>query len=114
MSQDDSSPLTRDIAPFGVRMPPDLKERVSAAAKSNGRSMNAEIVSTLEREYPAPKPASFEAFIANASKETLAAFKKYYPDAPAPDENELLRSIIRTARELSKSPPPDAPAPDKD
>lgn len=55
MSQDDSSPLTRDIAPFGVRMPPDLKERVATAAKSNNRSMNAEIVATLEKAYPAPR-----------------------------------------------------------
>lgn len=53
MSQDDSSPLTRDIAPFGVRMPPDLKERVAAAAKANNRSMNAEIVAVLEEKYPA-------------------------------------------------------------
>lgn len=53
MSQDDSTPLVRDIAPFGVRMPPDLKERVQTAAKSNNRSMNAEIVATLEEKYPA-------------------------------------------------------------
>lgn len=54
MSKDDSRPLTRDLAPFGVRMPPDLKERVESAAKANNRSMNAEIVATLEKEYPAP------------------------------------------------------------
>lgn len=53
MNDDDSPAFTRDIAPFGVRMPPDLKERVQAAAKVNNRSMNAEIVATLEREYPA-------------------------------------------------------------
>lgn len=53
MSDDDSQQLTRDIAPFGVRMPADLKERVQAAAKANGRSTNAEIVATLEEKYPA-------------------------------------------------------------
>lgn len=62
MSQDDSSPLTRDIAPFGVRMPPDLKDRVAAAAKSNNRSMNAEIVATLEEKYPRPLDPEFEEF----------------------------------------------------
>lgn len=54
MSKNDSVLLTRDIAPFGVRMPADLKGRVEAAAKANSRSMNAEIVATLEEKYPAP------------------------------------------------------------
>jgi hypothetical protein len=40
------------IAPFGLRMPPMLKERIRRAAQDNGRSMNAEIVSALEKEYP--------------------------------------------------------------
>lgn len=38
-------------------MPPDLKARVKAAAEANNRSMNAEIVATLEEKYPAPKRA---------------------------------------------------------
>lgn len=36
------------IAPFGLRMPEELKEKISERAKSNGRSMNAEIVQILE------------------------------------------------------------------
>lgn len=36
-------------------MPPDLKARVKAAAEANNRSMNAEIIATLEEKYPAPK-----------------------------------------------------------
>ena len=35
-------------------MPPDLKDRVASAATANNRSMNAEIVATLEEKYPAP------------------------------------------------------------
>lgn len=52
--ENDSAPLTRDIAPFGLRMPPDLKARIKRSADDNGRSMNAEIVSALEVCYPAP------------------------------------------------------------
>ena len=37
-----------------VRFPPGLMGRVKDAAARNGRSMNAEIISTLEREYPEP------------------------------------------------------------
>jgi len=36
------------IPPFGLRLPPDLKERVQSAAKDNQRSMNAEIIARLE------------------------------------------------------------------
>lgn len=53
MDEHDSK-LTRDIAPFGVRMPADLKSRVAAAAATNNRSMNAEIVATLQEKYPEP------------------------------------------------------------
>lgn len=35
-----------------VRMPDGLRERIKTAAERNGRSMNAEIVSTLEEAYP--------------------------------------------------------------
>ncbi|WP_407208762.1 Arc family DNA-binding protein [Citrobacter sedlakii] len=36
------------IAPLGVRIPDDLKEKIQTQAKTNGRSMNAEIVFILE------------------------------------------------------------------
>ncbi|ORE94054.1 helix-turn-helix domain-containing protein [Stappia sp. 22II-S9-Z10] len=35
-----------------VRLPDGLRERIKAAAESNTRSMNAEIVSTLMEAYP--------------------------------------------------------------
>ncbi len=37
-----------NIAPFGLRMPPDLKERVQKSAQKNNRSMNSEIIALLE------------------------------------------------------------------
>ena len=36
------------IAPMGVRIPEELKEKLQARAKANGRSNNAEIVQILE------------------------------------------------------------------
>ncbi|MFD1244783.1 Arc family DNA-binding protein [Paralysiella testudinis] len=40
--------MSRDIAPFGVRMPADLKNTLETKAKANGRSLNAEVVDRLE------------------------------------------------------------------
>lgn len=40
--------MSRDIAPFGVRMPSDLKTYLEERAKANKRSLNAEIVDRLQ------------------------------------------------------------------
>lgn len=40
--------MNRSIAPFGLRMPPKLKEEISSRAKRNNRSINAEIVTLLQ------------------------------------------------------------------
>lgn len=37
-----------------LRLPDGMRDRIKAAAESNNRSMNAEIVATLEEKYPAP------------------------------------------------------------
>jgi hypothetical protein len=39
---------------FQIRLPPGLRDRIKATAEANGRSMNTEIVSTLENAYPDP------------------------------------------------------------
>jgi len=45
--------MSRDITPFGLRMPSDLKARIDAAAESNGRSINAECVARLQESFEA-------------------------------------------------------------
>lgn len=39
--------MSRDIPPYGLRMPPDLKAALERSAELNGRSLNAEINSRL-------------------------------------------------------------------
>ena len=43
--------MSRNIAPFGVRMPPELKDKVEKAAKTAGRSINAEIIHRLQQSF---------------------------------------------------------------
>lgn len=54
----DSAP--KQEPPYGLRMPPDLKARVKAAAEANNRSMNAEIVARLEKSLDGPAPDATE------------------------------------------------------
>lgn len=37
---------------FMLRFPPDMRDRIKAAADESGRSMNAEIIQTLMKTYP--------------------------------------------------------------
>lgn len=43
---------------FVLRLPDGMRDRIKAAAQLNNRSMNAEIVATLELRFP--EPGSFE------------------------------------------------------
>lgn len=49
-------PATSHIAPFGVRMQPELKEQLEAKAQQSGRSLNAEVVARLENSLRQPDP----------------------------------------------------------
>lgn len=40
--------MGREINPFGLRMPEDLKKRIAKSAKTNRRSMNAELILRLQ------------------------------------------------------------------
>lgn len=43
--------MIRDIVPFGLRIPPGLKEMIKKAARKKGQSMNAEMVGRLEASF---------------------------------------------------------------
>ena len=40
--------MNKQIPPFGLRMPPEVKEQIEKLAEQNRRSLNAEIVVRLE------------------------------------------------------------------
>lgn len=52
MAQESES---RSLDKVIVRLPDGMRDRIKSAAEANNRSMNAEIVATLEEKYPAPK-----------------------------------------------------------
>jgi hypothetical protein len=47
---------SRHLDKIVVRLPDGLKERIKKAADANKRSVNQELVTTLEAAYPAPDP----------------------------------------------------------
>lgn len=55
MSEDQNRTLKDQ---FMLRLPDGMRDRIKAAAEANNRSMNAEIVATLEERYPHHAPLS--------------------------------------------------------
>jgi regulator of replication initiation timing len=70
-----------NVPPFGLRMLPDLKERVAIHAMANGRSLNAEIVDRLQASF-APRALSD-----GDLKDTLDKLL---------EENKMLRTTVET------------------
>lgn len=78
---------------FQVRMPPGLRDRIKWYSERNGRSMNAEIVATLEDKYPPP----------GIDVEILASFLSGFYELDPKERRELLDAINLT---MAVSPTP--------
>ncbi|EIY6649940.1 Arc family DNA-binding protein [Salmonella enterica] len=50
--------MGRDDPQFNLRLPYELKEKLKQRAKSNGRSLNAELVQTVTEAISKPSPLS--------------------------------------------------------
>lgn len=79
---------------FALRMPDGMRERIKAVADANGRSMNAEIVSTLETVYP-PKAIDVR---------VLSEFLDSLIGASAPDGDPEYLATINDALAKTGSP----------
>lgn len=88
---------------FQVRMPEGLRDRIKAASEANGRSMNAEILRVLEKEFPPPLPLSERLMNINA---LLGALKvgvtKEAVDQMAQEMEQLLGDIAAGRVEVEK------------
>lgn len=68
---------------FVLRLPDGMRDRIKAAAERNNRSMNAEIVATLEEKYPKPNLDYILGPLADA-----------YADASPDERRRILRDLI--------------------
>ncbi|WP_394260819.1 Arc family DNA-binding protein [Moraxella boevrei] len=64
--------MSRDIAPFGVRMPAELKKHLNDKADENKRSLNAEIVARLQQSVDNEENAEMEKELKNLLVKRLA------------------------------------------
>lgn len=84
---------------YMLRLPDGMRDRIRAAATTRGRSMNAEIVATLEEAYPPPRRLE-------ELQDLTELFLDYLPppgtsDKAFADEGELeaLRALLKNLNE---------------
>lgn len=94
MSENHSG-LVRDLAPFGLRIPVDLKDRIKRAASENNRSISAEIIFALEQTYPAPAPAS------EIQKKLDRVIAKWESASSDEDRAELVDHLTQIRRQIA-------------
>lgn len=87
MPEDQNRTLTDK---FMLRFPDGLRDRVKAAAAENNRSMNSEIIATLEDKYPAPKPDL------DAELETLKAAFDLLKATPEDQRTEVWEAQVNS------------------
>jgi hypothetical protein len=83
--------MSRDISPFGVRMPQDLKARIEESAAKSGRSINAEIVARLQSSFETSPDAS----LLSALQEQISTYKFLLRRAAGAIQMALLRGKER-------------------
>jgi hypothetical protein len=71
MEKDKRANTTRDSDKYIVRMPEGMRDRIAAAAKLNGRTMNAEIVQRLEKSFEPAPPAREVAWDLRVEQRTI-------------------------------------------
>lgn len=68
--------MSRDINPFGLRMPPDLRAKLEESARVNGRSLNSEILARLGESIELDRRIEEHNKLDNQSEETKILLKK--------------------------------------
>lgn len=86
---------TRKTEQFIVRLPDGMRDRIKRAAEANNRSMNAEIVATLEEKYPSDN--ALEGF-----GELLEAYADIAARAADPNLNEQDRALVQLELNMAR------------
>jgi len=97
-------PPTANIPPFGLRLQPELKERIEQEAKAAGRSMNAEIADRLERSFRATTSDAVDAYVRHLQLEMAGMHSELVVFAT--EARAAAQMLISLCDELDHAPEP--------
>lgn len=97
--------MGREINPFGLRMPPELRKLIEKSARLNHRSMNAELVMRLQSSVE-QDPVFFPEVSEDGPEYTLtedqSALIRLYSRMPARRKKVLLKFLQEMERPEAK------------
>ena len=100
--------MSRDITPFALRMPPEMRTRVEASAKEKRRSLNAELLARLESTF-AEEDRVLHMDLGEYASEILAAVDAEATAAQAPElarrlsvVEDQLQQVIALLKDLKR------------
>jgi hypothetical protein len=98
---------TGNIAPFGLRMLPELRAKIEDSAKESGRSMNAEIAARLEDSFKLTNSDALRAYVRHLQMEMAGMHAEL---AVFADEARVaarsLSDICDAIAKADRNPPP--------
>lgn len=63
---------TGSVAPLGLRLLPELRDKIEAAARTNGRSLNAEVSARLQASFETPSTERIQALELELAQQRVA------------------------------------------
>lgn len=82
---------------YMLRLPDGMRDRIKSAAASNNRSMNAEIIATLEEKYPAPPEGlseEHEAILREIPQDVLDEFILEYIERKGFTKEDIRNGVL--------------------
>lgn len=89
---------------YMLRLPDGMRDRIKAAAEANNRSMNSEIVATLEEKYPPPQSHISDilrVFISMPPAWRARAMEMFKEMVDAAGSDESVRSFLAQLEDIS-------------
>lgn len=99
-----AKPPVSEQVQVNFRMPADLRDRIKVAAQANNRSMNAEIVATLEREYPPERFKEIVEELARLADHLATGYNATMPHTPQ-EEAEMAEAMRRLTEQINRIAP---------
>lgn len=96
--------MSREDPQLKIRLPLELKEKITQSAADHGRSINSEVVARLEQSFEQPpsaelSPTQLEQITKAAGASYMAVIAKHLESLSEEEGNKVLRNIVKEAAE---------------
>ena len=96
--------MSREDPQLKIRLPLELKEKITQSAADHGRSINSEVVARLEQSFEQPpsaelSPTQLEQITKAAGASYMAVIAKHLESLGEEEGNKVLRNIVKEAAE---------------